>query len=382
MASFNAGRVTVPAGYYVGNFSGRNASLLSAIVGADGAITLYAEEGAFRDAGAGTIASTGAFTVTTAAGNRFVGIADPATGFLSGSLTGGPGGSFMAAMASGVSFSDGFLRNLSTRGQVGTGSNILIAGFVVGGSTPKQVLLRAIGPTLASFGVTGALADPVLELYRGNTRIASNDNWDGTGLQTAANQAGAFPLPVSSADAAVLMTLSPGSYTAQVSGVAGRTGVALVELYDVDTLSPFSQQKVMNVATRGVVGAGQAQLIAGFVVSGNTPKKVLIRGVGPGLAGLFPGMAVLADPLLQLVRTESRPAGLEYTVVRENDNWEAGNNSALLADAAASVGAFPLAAGSRDAAILLNLPPGTYSAQLSGPGTATGVALVEVYEVP
>ncbi len=288
----------------------------------------------------------------------------------------------MAAMASGVSFSDGFLRNLSTRGQVGTGSNILIAGFVVGGSTPKQVLVRAIGPTLASFGVTGALADPVLELYRGNTRIASNDNWDGTGLQTAANQAGAFPLPVSSADAAVLMTLSPGSYTAQVSGVAGRTGVALVELYDVDTLSPFSQQKVMNVATRGVVGAGQAQLIAGFVVSGNTPKKVLIRGVGPGLAGLFPGMAVLADPLLQLVRTESRPAGLEYTVVRENDNWEAGNNSALLADAAASVGAFPLAAGSRDAAILLNLPPGTYSAQLSGPGTATGVALVEVYEVP
>lgn len=289
----------------------------------------------------------------------------------------------MAAIASGVSFSDGFLRNLSTRGQVGTGTNILIAGFVVGGNSPKQVLVRAIGPSLTAFGVTGALADPLLELYNGNTRIASNDNWSGdSAVQTAANLAGAFPLGTASFDSAVVMTLAPGSYTAQVSGVGGRTGVALVELYDVDNLSPFSSQKVMNVATRGVVGTGQAQLIAGFVVSGNTPKKVLVRGVGPTLGTVLGVSGALADPSLRIVRTESVGNVMRETLVRENDSWELGNDPALLIDAASRVGAFPLVAGSRDAAMLLSLPPGTYSAQVSGAGTSTGVALVEIYEVP
>jgi hypothetical protein len=164
--------------------------------------------------------------------------------------------------------------------------------------------------------------------------------------------------------------------------VGGRTGVALVELYDVDNLSPFSSQKVMNVATRGVVGAGQAQLIAGFVVSGNMPKKVLIRGVGPALSSVLSLSGVLADPSLRLVRTDSVGNVVRETVVRENDNWESGNDSALITDATARVGAFPLPAGSRDAVILINLPPGTYGAQVTGPGSATGVALVEIYEVP
>jgi hypothetical protein len=130
------------------------------------------------------------------------------------------------------------------------------------------------------------------------------------------------------------------------------------------------------VATRGLVGAGQGQLIAGFVVSGNTAKKVLVRAVGPTLGRApFNVAGTLADPQLRLVRGAD-------TVVRENDNWESGNDAALVADAAVRVGAFPLTAGSRDAALLLNLPPGTYSAQVTGPGTTTGIALVEVYEVP
>jgi hypothetical protein len=367
----------VPPGYYVGGITGRPDSTLVAIVGPDGSITLYAADGTFRDAGTGILTATGSFTVVSQSGVRFTGRADPASGFLTGAISGGPGGSFMAAVASGVSFSDGFLKNLSTRGQVGTGNDILIAGFVVAGESPKQVLIRAIGPSLTAFGITGALANPQLQLFSGNTLSTTNDNWGGTvAISTAANQVGAFALGATSLDSAILATLPPGSYTAQVSGIGGTTGVALVELYDVDNLRPFSGQKVTNVATRGVVGPGQAQLIAGFMVSGNTAKKVLIRAVGPTLGRApFNVPGVLADPQLRLVQGADR-------IVRDNDSWEMGNDVAMINEASAKVGAFPLAAGSRDAAILINLPPGTYSAQVTGPGTTTGVALVEVYEVP
>jgi hypothetical protein len=377
VVSFATGTTSVPPGYYSGNLTGRNASSLSAIIAPDGSITLFVQDGTYRDAGSGVLSTGGGFTVTTPAGGRLSGTVDPVTGFLTGTLSGGSGGAFTAAIASGVSFSDGFLRNLSTRGQVGTGANILIAGFVVSGAAPKQVLVRAIGPSLTQFGITGALTDTQLQLFNGTSLIASNDNWNGAAnISTASNQAGAFPLSPSSLDSVILATLPPGSYTAQVSGVGGRTGVALVELYDMDNLQPFSAQKITNVATRGVVGTGQNQLIAGFVVSGNTSKKVLIRAVGPTMgAAPFNVAGVLADPILQLVRGDN-------LVIRENDNWEMGNDASLLNEASSKVGAFPLAVGGKDAAMLINLPPGAYSAQVTGSGTTTGVALVEVYEVP
>lgn len=367
----------VPPGLYTGGISGRPDSLLAVIAGPDGSVTAYVADGTFRDAGASTIDTRGAFAVVTQAGTRLAARIDPATGFLTGTLTGGPGGAVSGALTSGAAFSDGALRNLSTRGQVGTAANVLIAGFVVAGDTPKRVLVRAVGPSLAAFGVTGVLVDPQLQIFGGGTLLLENDNWGGTpALITAAGQVGAFPLDLASRDAAIVATLPPGAYTAQVSGVGGGTGVALVELYDVDAAQPFTPQKLVNVATRGVVGAGQAQLIAGFVVSGNTAKKVLVRAVGPTLGRApFNVAGTLADPQLRLVRGAD-------VVVRENDNWESGNDAALVADAASRVGAFPLAAGGRDAALLLSLPPGTYSAQVTGAGTSTGIALVEVYEVP
>ena len=369
---------TVASGLYTGNLTNRAGSVLSAIVGSDGSIFLYATDGgSFRDAGAGSVSATGSFAITTSSGNRFTGRADPATGFLTGTLTGGPGGTFTAAIASGVSFSDGFLRNLSTRGPVGTGGDILVAGFAVSGNAPKKVLVRAIGPTLAAFGVAGALADTRLDLFSGNTLVVANDNWGGAGDVIAASSAvGAFPLSPSSLDSVVLATLPPGLYTAQVSGVGGRTGVALVELYDVDTLQAFSTQKLTNVATRAVLTAAQNQIIAGFMVSGTTAKKVLIRAVGPTLGRApfnIPG--TLADPMLSLVRGDGG-------VVRENDNWETGNDASLISEASVKVGAFALSAGAKDSAILINLPPGTYNAQVSGGAPGTGTVLVEVYEVP
>ncbi len=371
------GTPSVPAGLYSGGISGRPDSVLAVIAGADGAVTAYIADGTFRDAGASTFDARGAFTIVTQVGTRLVARIDPATGFLTGTLTGGPGGAVSGALASGAAFSDGALRNLSTRGQVGTAANVLIAGFVVAGDTPKRVLVRAVGPSLAAFGVTGVLADPQLQIFGGGSLVVENDNWGGTpALITAAGQVGAFPLDAASRDAAVVATLPPGAYTAQVSGAGGGTGVALVELYDVDAAQPFTPQKLVNVATRGVVGAGQAQLIAGFVVSGNTAKKVLVRAVGPTLGRApFNVAGTLADPQLRLVRGAD-------VVVRDNDNWESGNDAALVAEAASRVGAFPLAAGGRDAALLLSLPPGSYSAQVTGAGTSTGIALVEVYEVP
>jgi hypothetical protein len=327
--------------------------------------------------------AAGNFNLLLAGGSRLAGKADPATGFLNATLTGGPGGLAIGALASGGSFSDGTLRSLSTRGQVGTGANFLIAGFVVGGSAQKQVMVRAIAPTLGTvFGLPGALADSQLEIFNSSgSRIITNDNWatstNASAIVSAAATVGAFPLTSGSLDSVILTTLAPGAYTAQVSGIGGRTGVALVELYDVDSVGPFSPQKVTSVSTRGVVGTGENNLIAGFQVSGSTSKLVLVRGIGPGLGALNVAGA-LADPLLQIIRMDRGTR----TVVRENDNWETGNDVTLVTDASTKVGAFPLRGGSRDAVILISLPPGTYSATVGGVGSTTGVGLVEVYEVP
>jgi hypothetical protein len=156
----------------------------------------------------------------------------------------------------------------------------------------------------------------------------------------------------------------------------------LVELYDAEEAVSFPERRLINVATRGVVGDGQNQLIAGFYVGGTVPKRFLIRGVGPALASVSPGIAALPDPRLQVVRTEARAGGVVDQLVRENDSWEVGNPAGLVAAAGAAVGAFPLPSGGRDAALVLTLPPGSYSAQLSGPPASTGIALVEVYELP
>jgi hypothetical protein len=259
---------------------------------------------------------------------------------------------------------------------VGTGDRILIAGFVINGATPKTVLVRALGPTLAGLGVSGALMDPTLSLFNQNgTQIASNDNWS-TGGATVTNAAvavGAYTLQPSTLDSAVLATLNPGVYSAQVSGVGGTTGVALLELYDVNSVAAYASEKMVNISTRGQVGTGDSIMIAGFVVSGTSPKKVLVRGVGPTLTGLGVTGA-LADPVLRIVRQNG-------TLVRENDNWSVGNDINLVLDASVKVGAYPLATGSKDAVILMNLMPGVYSAQLSGANNGTGIGLIEVYEV-
>jgi uncharacterized protein (DUF1800 family) len=262
------------------------------------------------------------------------------------------------------------LSNLAVRAQ-GGGGDTLITGFTVSAGANKTVLVRAVGPTLEEFGVGGALADPRLELYAGETKIAENDNWNAHD-DAAFVAVGAFPLGASSKDAALVATLAPGGYTAQVSGTGG--GVTLVEVYEIsDTGS-----RLINLSTRARVGTGGSILIPGITVSaGAGSRRLLLRAVGPELAG-FGVDGALADPKLELLSGSS--------VIAENDNWStaagpAAASAGTLRDAFAQAGAFALAADGRDSALLVNLPAGSYTLKVSGVADTTGTALVEVYDL-
>jgi len=252
------------------------------------------------------------------------------------------------------------LTNLSVRTNLAASATLIVGVAVSDGS--RDVLFRAIGPTLAAFGVSGTLADPRLELYRGSAKVNENDNW-APALATVFNSVGAFALTNGSRDAALVAPLAPDAFTAQVPGTTG--GVVLVEAYDT---GPAIGGRLVNVSARNRVGTGDDILIAGFTISGSGNKPLLVRAVGPTLAAFGVG-GTLADPKLEIYNAQ----GVKVT---ENDTWTAG-----LATTFASVAAFPLSAGSRDAALLTSLPPGSYTAQIRGSDGGTGEALVELYEL-
>ncbi|MBI5769861.1 MAG: DUF1800 family protein [Verrucomicrobia bacterium] len=270
------------------------------------------------------------------------------------------------------------LANLSTRTQVGSGANIAVVGFVVGPGSPKNVLIRAIGPGLASLGVAGANTDPRIDLYAaqadGSSRlILANDNWNTTVAPAgAANAAtfsavGAFGLTNNSRDAALLATLAPGSYTAQVSGVGTANGIALLEVYDVSGAA-----RLMNLSTRANVGTGAGILISGIsIAADNGRRQILVRAAGPALAA-FGVQGAISDPTIAIIDGTNNQ-------IASNDNWD--ENAASLSAAFAKSGAFAFAAGSKDAAVITDLAPGNYTIQVSGVNGATGGALVEVYDI-
>jgi hypothetical protein len=279
----------------------------------------------------------------------------------------------------------GRLSNVSTRGFVGLGDSTMIAGTFISGAVPKQMLIRAIGPSLAGFGILTPLADPVLTVFdRNGVVIATNRGWIeninyGLISQSAA-RVGAFPLDPGRADSALFLTLPPGPHTFQVQSATGRTGVALIEAYDVDNAGR-AQPRMVNLSTRLQVGVNENILIAGLVIGGSAARTVLIRGVGPALIR-FGVAGVLVDPMLRVVREGG-------ALVAENNDWGTATvvdgrsvTAEDIREIGATLGAFPLDAGSRDSALLLNLTPGNYTLQVSGVGGLTGVALVEAYEVP
>lgn len=261
------------------------------------------------------------------------------------------------------------LVNLSSRAAVGTGADVLIAGFAVSGTSAKDVLVRAVGPSLTAAGVAGALAEVRLQVFDAQGRLlASNEQWKAE-LKGAFAMLGAAPLAEGSRDAALRLTLAPGTYSAQVAGLKSARGVALVEVYEVDGGS-----RLLNLSTRARVESGDGILISGLVVTGNRPRRLLLRAGGPALAGYGVG-GTLADPSLAVLNAQG-------VTVAANDNWSAdGAAAAELTAVGAAAGAFPFAAGSKDAALLAPLAPGLYSVQVRGAGAAAGVALLEAYDV-
>ena len=299
------------------------------------------------------------------------------------------------------------LLNLSTRALTQSGDNMMIGGFIIGGSAPKTVLIRARGSSMsgAPFFVPGTLANPFLRLFAGQTMIAQNDNWQdapacggfvcGGATEIAAsglspcepNPGQATPPPLCTQESALLITLSPGAYTAIVSGIGGATGVALVEVFELG--ASIDTVKLVNISTRARVETDDNVMIGGFIIGGTTQTTVLVRARGPSMAGApFFVAGTLPDPFIQLFSGS--------TWIAQNDDWEDNpicNPAFPCADATEIIatGLDPCRPNPGqtttpprcflESAILITLPPGAYTAMVSGFGGVTGVGLVEVFEV-
>jgi hypothetical protein len=297
------------------------------------------------------------------------------------------------------------LSNISTRSRVLTGDNVMIGGFIIDGSTPKRVLVRSRGPSMAGapFFVPGTLANPVVQIFSGPTLIAQNDNWQdspncpgfvcegpaeivNTGFDPCTPNPGQNSSPPSCAlEAAILITLPPGAYTAIVTGANGQTGVALVEVFEADA-SVVSE--LGNISTRAFVQSGDNVMIGGLIIDGSAAATVLLRARGPSMSGapfFVPG--TLANPFLQLFSGQ--------TVIAQNDNWQdIPSCGGLPCGGAAQIAATGLdpcqpnpgqsaspPGCAQESTIFITLPPGAYTAIVSGVGGATGVGLVEVFEL-
>jgi hypothetical protein len=251
--------------------------------------------------------------------------------------------------------------NLSTRALVLTGDQVEIAGFIISGNQTKTVVIRGMGPTLSSFGVSGFLPDPILELYDQTSLIAVNDNW--------LNSSNADSIPESlrpadrSTESVILTTLQPGNYTAILRGKNNSTGIGLIEVYDQNSSSVCN---LTNVSTRGFVGGGDGVMIEGIIPTGSGNAQVVIRALGPSLAQY--GVAgALADPALSLVDNNG-------TVLMSNNDWKDTQEAQIQA-----IGFAP--PSDRDSAMLVTLQPNNYTAIVRGINGNTGVALVEAYQL-
>jgi hypothetical protein len=263
------------------------------------------------------------------------------------------------------------LLNASTRLQVGLVDHVAISGFIVGGTGTKRLMLRAIGPSLSQSGITDPLADPYLELHdQTGAIIATNDNWATTeigGAIVADQQAeilASTVAPTDPAEAAMIVDLSPGAYTAVVRGANNGTGIGLAEVYDLSQSAPAT---LANLSTRGFVQTGADVLIGGFILGGSGSSNVVVRALGPSLLQLGVSDA-LVDPTLDLRDANG-------TLVASNDNWADTQQAEIAASGLAP-------SDSREAAIEQTLSAGNYTATVSGKNGSSGVGLVEIYNLP
>ena len=257
--------------------------------------------------------------------------------------------------------------NISTRARVETGDNVLIGGFIVTGSAAKEVIVRAIGPSLSQHGLGDVLADPTLELHdRNGALLRSNDNWQDDPSQASQIRASGLA-PSSNLESAIIATLQPGNYTAIVRGKNSRQGIALAEVYDLD---PAADSQLGNISGRSFVQTSDDVMIGGFIIGNNVgATKVIIRAIGPSLSqyGLS---TILADPTLEL--HDGNGALLE-----SNDNWRDDPDQAARISAANLAPSNPL-----ESAIWASLAPGNYTVIVRGKNNGVGIGLAEIYSLP
>jgi len=252
--------------------------------------------------------------------------------------------------------------NLSSRGLIGSGDQVLIAGFIVTGTEDKTVALRVLGPSLAERGISNPVADPTLTLYDASgTMITTNDNWN-SGASAEELTANGLA-PEDSAEAGIVETLSPGAYTVVAAGKDAAQGIGLVEAYD---LSPVGDSKLANISTRGSVGTGDNVLIVGFIVGDTANATTIVRALGPSLGSTVSG--VLNDPSLAIVDSNG-------VVLATNDNWQDDPNMSAITQNGLSP------TNQAEAATLLYAPPGAYSVIAAGVGGASGIGLVELFDL-
>ncbi len=271
------------------------------------------------------------------------------------------------------------LGNVSTRAFVQTGDNVVIGGFIVQGTEPKRIIIRAIGPELTQYGVPNVLANPTLELHDGTgALIASNDNWQHTiigGIITS-DQRGDIRnsgyAPADGRESAIIADLPAGNYTAIMRGVNDTTGVALVDVYG---LSPETNSILANISTRSFVQTGDNVMIGGFIVQGAQPKSVIVRAIGPELTQ-YGVPNVMVNPTLEVYDANG-------ALIASNDNWRTTIiGGVITSDQVGDIRNSGYAPGDgRESAIIADLPPGNYTAILRGVNNTTGVALVEVYDL-
>ena len=253
--------------------------------------------------------------------------------------------------------------NLSTRGLVSVGDNVLIGGFIVSGPEPKNMVLRALGPSLSGFGLSDVLSDPVLKVYdHSGTLIAINDNWQSDPHHFVVASNGLAPERLS--ESAIARSLAPGAYTVIVSGKDATPGIGLVELYDI---SAQANSKFENISTRGSVGTQDNILISGFIIGDVDSATVVVRALGPTLAA-YGVSGVLSDPTLTIYDSHG-------SVIASNDNWQDDPNAIHVQ----KNGLTP--ANASESALVLHLPAGKYTAVVRGANDATGNALAEVYHL-
>jgi sugar lactone lactonase YvrE len=376
-AIIDIGEETTASGYYTATALYQDSGTAYAVVGRDGRATVVIVTPGFVDTADGSLDRDGVFTGTTAGG---AGIAVRLNSSAKSLSVGWGSGRLVefGGLAEGVASTTRPM-NMSARAYCSTGNSVTIGGFVVGGTVSKRVLIRAIGPSLTTQNIpqNEVLLDPLVEVHHGNAIVAQNDNWgdnaNAADITSVGAQVGATALAATDTrSAAVLTTLDPGVYSFVVKGKGDTSGIVLLEAYDAD--ATVTGTNFVNIAARAYATTGNAVAIGGFVVSGNAPKRVLMRAVGPTLTTQSIAQnEVLADPMIELHRGNA--------IVATNDNWGTNANQADIVTVGARIGAMPLAAAdTKSSALLMWLPPGVYSFIAKGRNDTSGIVLVEVYD--